>query len=105
VVMFAERKAWRKISIMLHEGSTLQYAMEKLRNDHMFWIREVYERVGKARELKTTLVTAAEAENETFTLKVKASPRGKTILGTLKARAWAKARAKAGTPWLGQLRL
>jgi hypothetical protein len=49
VLMTAERKAWRKISIMLHEGSTLQSAIDDLRHDHMFWLLETYELVDRGK--------------------------------------------------------
>ena len=49
VVMYTERKAWKNISIYVHEGSTLQDALAKVRTDSMFWIREVYERIGRGK--------------------------------------------------------
>ena len=33
----------------MHEGSTLQDALAKVRTDSMFWIREVYERIGRGK--------------------------------------------------------
>jgi hypothetical protein len=47
VVMYTERKAWRKISIMVHEGLSLEAALKKMRDDSMFWIVEAYERVNQ----------------------------------------------------------
>jgi hypothetical protein len=41
VLMIAERKAWRKIAIFMHEGSDLKAAMEKVSSDALFWIREI----------------------------------------------------------------
>eukprot|EP00971_Amphidinium_carterae_P226410 4491014-Amphidinium_carterae.1 len=45
VMMRAERTAWRKISIYLHEGSSLTEAIGKIQTDTLFWVREVYEHI------------------------------------------------------------
>jgi hypothetical protein len=49
VVMYTERKAWKQISIWVHEGMTLQDSLKKIREDTFFWIMEVYERVGRGK--------------------------------------------------------
>lgn len=41
VLMIAERKAWRNISLMLYRGKTLSAALLEVRLDHLFWIQEV----------------------------------------------------------------
>eukprot|EP00971_Amphidinium_carterae_P244857 4861522-Amphidinium_carterae.1 len=46
VIMRAERAAWRRISILLHEGKPLREALQLIRQDSLFWIREVYEMIG-----------------------------------------------------------
>eukprot|EP00971_Amphidinium_carterae_P332102 6466085-Amphidinium_carterae.1 len=43
VMMRAERAAWRRISILLHEGQSLDQAITQVRTDTLFWVREVYE--------------------------------------------------------------
>ena len=40
---FAERNARRKIHDLVHSGTPLTEALSKLRHDHLFWQREVYE--------------------------------------------------------------
>eukprot|EP00971_Amphidinium_carterae_P003948 78411-Amphidinium_carterae.2 len=45
VMMRAERAAWRRISIALHEGSSLTDAIIKIQSDSLFWVREVYEHI------------------------------------------------------------
>ena len=46
VLAIAERNAWRKIHEQMHEGSTLKAAMLSVRQDTLFWTREVYEKSG-----------------------------------------------------------
>ena len=43
VLQFAERNAWRKIHDLVHPTTPLTEALSKLRHDHLFWQREVYE--------------------------------------------------------------
>eukprot|EP00971_Amphidinium_carterae_P263829 5234385-Amphidinium_carterae.1 len=45
VMMRAERAAWRRISILLHEGQNLPSAIQQIRTDSLFWVREVYEHI------------------------------------------------------------
>ena len=45
VLAIAERNAWRKIHEQMHEGSTLKAAMLSVRQDTLFWTREVYEKI------------------------------------------------------------
>ena len=44
-MLIAERAAWREISRMMHLGSTLNEALEKLQSALLFWQREVYEKI------------------------------------------------------------
>ena len=41
----SERNAWRKIHEKMHEGDTLKAAMLSVRQDTLFWTREVYEKI------------------------------------------------------------
>ena len=43
MLQFAGRNAWRKIHDLVHSGTPLTEALSKLRHDHLFWQREVYE--------------------------------------------------------------
>ncbi|CAK9030090.1 unnamed protein product [Durusdinium trenchii] len=43
-LVYAERNAWREIHNKVYEGATLKDAMQDLRQDSLFWTREVYER-------------------------------------------------------------
>ena len=45
VLAIAERNAWWKIHEQMHEGSTLKAAMLSVRQDTLFWTREVYEKI------------------------------------------------------------
>ena len=45
VLAIAERNAWRKIHEKMHEGDTLKAAMLSVRQDTLFWTREVYEKI------------------------------------------------------------
>eukprot|EP00971_Amphidinium_carterae_P321038 6381635-Amphidinium_carterae.2 len=44
-MMRAERAAWRRVSILLHEGVSLPDAIQQVRQDSLFWVREVYEHI------------------------------------------------------------
>ena len=41
----AERNAWREVHESMHGGMYLKKALEKVQNNSLFWMREVYERV------------------------------------------------------------
>ena len=41
----AERNAWREVHESMHGGMYLKEALEKVQNNSLFWMREVYERV------------------------------------------------------------
>ncbi len=43
--LYAERNAWREMHELMHSGMTLKQAMTKVKEDSLFWTREVYERV------------------------------------------------------------
>ena len=43
-LVYAERNAWREIHNKVYEGATLKDATQDLRQDSLFWTREVYER-------------------------------------------------------------
>lgn len=55
ILLYAERNAWRKIHDMVHGGETLSSALRLIRQDLLFWQREVYERVNKAALRPTTI--------------------------------------------------
>ena len=44
-LLMAERNAWREVHELMHTGMHLKQALEQVRNDSLFWMREVYERV------------------------------------------------------------
>ena len=44
-ILLSERNAWREIHNSMFEGKTLKEAMTDVRNDTLFWQREVYERM------------------------------------------------------------
>ena len=44
-LLYAERNAWREMHELMHSGLTLKQAMSKVKEDSLFWMREVYERV------------------------------------------------------------
>ncbi|CAE8603238.1 unnamed protein product, partial [Polarella glacialis] len=48
VLMHAERAAWRKVALHMHEGLSLKTSLDKVMSNSLFWTREVYEKVEKA---------------------------------------------------------
>ena len=44
-LVWAERNAWRQIYQLMADGSTLKEPMKTIKEDQLFWTREVYERV------------------------------------------------------------
>ena len=44
-LMMAERNAWKEITRKMYMGSSLKTALTDIRNDLLFWQREVYERI------------------------------------------------------------
>ena len=44
-LLYAERNAWREMHELMHSGLTLKQAMKEVKEDSLFWMREVYERV------------------------------------------------------------
>lgn len=53
ILLYAERNAWRKIHDLVHGGETLSSALRMIRQDLLFWQREVYERVNKTQSKET----------------------------------------------------
>ena len=47
VMRQAERAAWKKICLHIHDNMTLTNAIGKVRTDSLFWAREVYEHIAK----------------------------------------------------------
>ena len=47
VLLYAERNAWREIHNLVYGGLGLKEAMAQLRQDTLFWTREVYESVAR----------------------------------------------------------
>eukprot|EP00434_Breviolum_minutum_P041685 symbB.v1.2.037085.t1/scaffold5381.1/size27835/3 len=44
-LLMAERNAWREVHELMHGGMYLKEALDKVQNNSLFWMREVYERV------------------------------------------------------------
>ena len=44
-LLMAERNAWREVHESMHGGMYLKEALDKVQNNSLFWMREVYERV------------------------------------------------------------
>ena len=44
-LFMAERNAWREVHELMHSGMFLKEALEKMKNNSLFWMREVYETV------------------------------------------------------------
>ena len=44
-LLMAERNAWREVHESMHGGMYFKEALEKVQNNSLFWMREVYERV------------------------------------------------------------
>ncbi|CAE8582263.1 unnamed protein product [Polarella glacialis] len=82
VLMHAERAAWRKVALHMHEGLSLKTSLDKVMSNSLFWTREVYE--------KQKWYPNYEA--------VKEDVKGK---GKAKAEAAAAARARSRTPTPG----
>ena len=41
-LLYAERNAWREMHELMHSGLTLKQAMKEVKEDSLFWMREVY---------------------------------------------------------------
>ena len=54
VLLYAERNAWREIHNLVYGGMGLKEAMMQLRQDTLFWTREVYESVARQKGHKGT---------------------------------------------------
>ena len=44
-LLWAERNAWRQICQLMADGATLKGALKQMRENQLFWTREVYERI------------------------------------------------------------
>ena len=44
-LLMAESNAWREVHELMHGGMYLKEALDKVQNNSLFWMREVYERV------------------------------------------------------------
>ncbi|CAE8628957.1 unnamed protein product, partial [Polarella glacialis] len=80
VLMFAERAAWRKIALHMHEGLSLKTSLDKVMANSLFWTREVYEKIESGPKVKEDL---------------KGKGKGKA---TAEAAAAARARSHTPTP-------
>jgi hypothetical protein len=47
-LIISERKAWQHLRNMVHMGTKLKDALETMRQDQLFWTREVYEYINKS---------------------------------------------------------
>lgn len=52
VLLWAERNAWREIHNLVYGGMGLKEAMNQIKNDTLFWTREVYESVTRQKGSK-----------------------------------------------------
>ena len=93
----AECNAWRQIyQLIMADGASLKSAMKSLRDDHLFWSREVYERILFQQLRPGTLKGAREKGKE------KARPEPLDSMGStrsiLRPRPWGtRAEEKAKT--------
>ena len=44
VLISAERNFWKEVAIICHKGSSLQAAINNVKNDSLFWQRELYDK-------------------------------------------------------------
>jgi hypothetical protein len=64
VLMIAERKAWREVVLQMHKGTNLKEAIQNMRNNHLFWNREVYERIHHNNHYNNNNQAASGAANQ-----------------------------------------
>jgi hypothetical protein len=64
VLMIAERKAWREVVLQMHKGTNLKEAIQNTRNNHLFWNREVYERIHHNNHYNNNNQAASGAANQ-----------------------------------------
>ncbi|CAE8593290.1 unnamed protein product, partial [Polarella glacialis] len=107
VRMHAERAAWRKVALHMHEGLFFKTSLDKVMSNSLFWTREVYEKVESGPKGKGKAKAAWLAKNgkqewypnyEAVKEDVKGKGKGK---GKAKAEAAAAARARSRTPTPG----
>jgi hypothetical protein len=99
VVMYTERKAWRKISIMIHEGLTLEAALKRMREDTMFWIMEVYERVNRGKGNGDYTDRSRSPGKGNWDNTKGWDTKGKTKYWDPKGKSKGKAKWNAAQPW------
>ncbi|CAE8588429.1 unnamed protein product, partial [Polarella glacialis] len=109
VLMHAERAAWRKVALHMHEGLSLKTSLDKVMSNSIFWTREVYEKgesgpkgKGKDKGKAKAAWLAKNGKQEWYpnyeAVKEEGKGKGK---GTAKAEAAAAARARSRTPTPG----
>ena len=109
VLMHAERAAWRKVALHMHEGLSLKTSLDKVMSNGLFWTREVYEKVesgpkgkGKDKGKAKAAWLAKNGKQEWYpnyeAVKEEGKGKGK---GKAKAEAAAAARARSRTPTPG----
>ncbi|CAE8737486.1 unnamed protein product, partial [Polarella glacialis] len=109
VLMHAERAAWRKVALHMHEGLSLKTSLDKVMSNSLFWTREVYEKVesgpkgkGKDKGKAKAAWLAKNGKQEWYpnyeAVKEEGKGKGK---GKAKAEAAAAARARSRTPTPG----
>ena len=77
-LLWSERNAWRQIYQLMADGSTLKTAMKTIKEDQLFWTREVYERV-LFQQLKTPRDPKPKAKGRARTRgRKEARPRAST---------------------------
>eukprot|EP00435_Cladocopium_sp_Y103_P069921 s192_g34.t1 len=63
ILLYAERNAWCRIHDLVHGGESLSQALKTIRQDLLFWTREVYEREGNTPKPVTTPSSPTLEEN------------------------------------------
>ena len=87
-MMYAERLAWGRISVMVHKKVPLKEALERMQSNQMFWQKEVADRCG--RQSKGTGKGKPSEDNSWY-------PRTPESKGA--RRRSRSARGSKGSPW------
>ena len=101
-LVYAERNAWREIHNKVYEGATLKDATQDLRQDSLFWTREVYERCQTRsapqhqREEEHRLVATAAPMVQGQVKSGRSPPKGK---GKSKTKDKGKAKSSWPSTW------
>ncbi|CAE8691722.1 unnamed protein product, partial [Polarella glacialis] len=85
VLMYAERTAWWKMALLIHEGLSLKTALNRIMANSLFWTRDIYEKVSSEPKGK-----GKKARDGSRTPKPTATPAG----GGKWPAEWAESNAK-----------